>query len=614
MADFSAGDSESLKVFKLLFDFGEKKSWWKSLSVSFFWSEKLTLLIQFLQLFALCYAVNYDYWTEEWRGIIDWVTVVNLDLSSLLHDIIVEDSSGRTVYLAIWVFVCMGMIALYIVGRFFFICSVVAKVKFYRHYFKIAHLLYLPIALGLLPYSICRYDGCWEFEFWQTLFSMLGYIAAGTFLVGMPIYLLLHAKKQILTPDPEDHEQFIQLREMEMVLQISHSWLTEKIYLISSFKLDKLRIYHRPLYQLFVLSMVTVHSVFVEDFGLKMLILTIQITAFSVYVTIFPVYRCFSSSMLLMELSWVLTANYFVAYLKVVDYDSQTLVGSNFTALLAVINLCGLLLLFFLFALFLAFKLKWPVNSDTVKKLALGFRFLLTDLRSAQRMILILRSTTNYQFVKLEPIEKMIDILQNHYELLYQENHPLQYTVLEQVDILDFLRKKVASATLLPCERLERDYPLLLKVVNRRYREQILMNPLKRRILLKLNLLKMFIGNRRTLPFNTGEETNFVGLGEGKRRLGLSDFENFKPTSKEESFQQELPASEDEQILPAVEENSLILQIERAVQDQNHEDLNLLTERALLSPNSHIKNNLVSAWRQVGESKLREDLKRALLQ
>lgn len=46
-------------------------------------------------------------------------------------------------------------------------------------------------------------------------------------------------------------------------------------------------------------------------------------------------------------------------------------------------------------------------------------------------MILTLRGLASYQFVRAPPIEKMLDLLRDHYVLLYKEKHSLQFTVLE---------------------------------------------------------------------------------------------------------------------------------------------------------------------------------------
>lgn len=44
------------------------------------------------------------------------------------------------------------------------------------------------------------------------------------------------------------HEKFIQLREIEFVLQISSTWLTEQHYIYSNYRRTYWRCYHKGIY------------------------------------------------------------------------------------------------------------------------------------------------------------------------------------------------------------------------------------------------------------------------------------------------------------------------------------------------------------------------------
>mmetsp|Transcript_8541 Transcript_8541/g.8479 ORF Transcript_8541/g.8479 Transcript_8541/m.8479 type:complete len:473 (+) Transcript_8541:121-1539(+) len=455
------------------------------------------------------------------------------DFGTLFYSDIIEDSTTRVIYSYLWLIVSGSLIGLYFLFKFIIPFSVLWRIWSERYYFILAHVLYLPIALGLLPAALCQYDNCWDTSaVSQLIMSILSFCVTVLFLLGMPIYMVFYIQKHIITDDPEAHEDFVKQKEMEYVLQISHAWLTERQYLFSSYRRNYLRVYHRPIYELFVLSLVIFHGILNSYQGTKMLILTLICAIFALYTTIFPIYRCMSSSSLYFLGLWVISANMFLGYLKAANYDSEALVDSNMTSLMIVVNVTSAILLVFLMGIFILFRLQWPVHLKTVKNLALGYRFLLADLRNAQKMILILRAKSNYQFVKAEPINGMIKILREHYNLLYKENHPLQYTVLEQLDILDFLKQKVVNQTLLPCKRLEESYSLLVNVINRRWKEQILMSPVKRRILLKLYILRWFLGRFNTTPFNSGASVNYVGKGYGKRQIGIDDLEMEKLYNK----------------------------------------------------------------------------------
>jgi hypothetical protein len=126
----------------------------------------------------------------------------------------------------------------------------------------------------------------------------------------------------------------------------------------------------------------------------------------------------------------------------------------------------------------------------------------------------------------------MIDLLRDHYMLLYKEQHALQFTALEQMDALTYLLKEVRKKTLLPCESLEKNFPLLLNVVDRRAKQACMMNPMKRRILLKLYFLRMFTKNVNLVPFNEGDQYN--RYGKDLKEVGYEDF-NMMSTARVET-------------------------------------------------------------------------------
>jgi hypothetical protein len=500
-------DKESLEIYKLLFDFGQKQRKCQLITISHFWTEKINIAFQTVQLFSFMFACNYESWPLRWQGMYkeSLLSILSLvDIGTYLFDDVMDDSVNRLIYSGAWIMFAAAMGSIYLLFRFVFNLSVLSRVQFQRIYFKIVHIFYLPVALGTIPAALCQYGDC-QPSGSQLVVSILTLAVIGGYLVAYPFYLIVHVTKKVVTTNADAYEEFLRLKEMEYLLGISSAWLTEKLYLFSSYRSTYLRVYHRVVYYVFVLSMVIIHGALNQDNDYKMLILVIISGTFSLYITVLPSYRCLSSSLFYAFCMWLITANYFIGYLKASKYDSQTMADSNLVNILMVINIVGLIMGFIIILMIAMFRLNWDVGIESIKQLAVAYRFLLDDLRNSQKMILTLKSMTNFHFVRKEPIVKMEEILVNHYQLLSKEKHPLQFTVMEQLDILSFLREQVEDETLLPSFKLERDYGLLVRVVNRRWKEQILFNPIKRRILLKLGVLKLFLGERQTNPFNSGE-------------------------------------------------------------------------------------------------------------
>ena len=448
------------------------------------------------------------------------------------------------------------------------------------------------MALGVFPVALCQYDNC-SLTGGQLIVSILTLGVIAIYLIGYPVYLIIHINVQVISTDDDEYNEFIKLKEIEFLLGVSHAWLTEKLYLFSSYRSSKLRIYHRPVYYGFLFLLVAVDAAINTSNMIKLLVLVSMSGIFSLYITIYPVYRSLSSSYIYAFCMWLITANLFIGFLKASGYQAQTMVDANLINILIAINATGIVLLVVLFGMVFMFRFKWEVGIESVKQLAIAYRYLLSDLRNAQKMILTLRTFNNYKFVKIDPIGKMVEILENHYKLLSDENHPLQYTVLEQLDILSYMKGQVEEETLLPSKNLERDYSLLTRVVTRRWREQLLLSPVKRRLLLKLGVLKMFLGNRETKPFNSGDDSGYFD----KRKVIENDFDVNKYYKDFEDLESSRDAYDDTRKSPFEE-------IDGAVDDNDIEELLRITEIQLDFQDSDVLVYLKNAWSKIGIGKL----------
>jgi hypothetical protein len=120
-----------------------------------------------------------------------------------------------------------------------------------------------------------------------------------------------------------------------------------------------------------------------ESIGAKMSVLVGMSAFAAVVTTVLPVYRCLSSSFLYALIWCGITANAFMGWLKAIDYDSWSMADSNFSAIISMVNLLFLVMLFFVIFCCLVFCLRWPVNLETIKELAICYKMLLIDLRNA---------------------------------------------------------------------------------------------------------------------------------------------------------------------------------------------------------------------------------------
>lgn len=600
-------DHDSLRIFEMLFDLKQKHSSFKALYVSSFWSEKLLLMLQGLQLFSLVYLSNYDNWPTLWTAIVK-SSIVNLlavDFASYNYDDLVDDSDQRVLYTVLWLLFSYAALIGYFLVRFVMSVTVLFKVKFQRVAFAIAVVMYLPAAIGIIPASICTYGGCWDSPFPTVLLLLFAIGVFVVYFIGFPVYLILHARSHIITPDSEAHEEFVRLRETEFVLQVSHNWLTDKYYMFSSFRLNYGRIYNKPISLLVMIALVIVHATLGGHVAAKMLVMCCICCGFALYLTFIPAYRCMSSSWLQMAVWWIAAVNASIGYFKAEGYDSELLVDTNLTLFLSVINMIGICLIGFVLFFCVIFALKWPVHMSTIKELALGYRYLLNDLRNAQRMILVLRSLRSFQFVRAQNIVEMVSLLREHYLLLYRERHALQYTVLEQMDVLSFLKDRVDRFSLLPCRRLEENFDLLVKLFKRRTREQVLINPLKRRLLLKLFILKMFLGDRQLQPVYSNHKLSDTNTSLSEIvKSGKIKFEEDEP-----SFTYSTYKTNSKKSSVADEDSDYSAELRELVRLKDYRSLSILTEEALKDFDEQAMRQLKQVWITLGVEFLAEELR-----
>lgn len=71
------------------------------------------------------------------------------------------------------------------------------------------------------------------------------------------IYLILKRK---ISYREKDHNRYIKRKELEYVLELSDNWRKQSFFVFSSFKGSKLRLYFKPVYNIFLLFLVSSHA------------------------------------------------------------------------------------------------------------------------------------------------------------------------------------------------------------------------------------------------------------------------------------------------------------------------------------------------------------------
>lgn len=494
---------ENIRVHQLLFNYKQKTPNFGSLPISMIWTEKFFALLFTLQLYNLIYEASFPLFPPQWklRYSSSYISLLSIDITAISHVSESIPSKIRLAYSVSWLFIASSLLLTGILASFFLRSSNAFRCWFLRHYFKALDFLYIPVCLGLIPTAMCQYDDC-QVTGTQVTISLLTIVVCGVFAIGYPIFCILVISKHEFVCE-DDHEDTLRTKELEQVLGISSQWLYEKMYFFSSFKATRLRIYYKPLRLLFALGVIVVHAGFFEKLQTKILILLIMFSSFTGYCIFAPVYRCSSSNILNALLNGALLGNVFISYLKLNDKNSQYMKGINLAELIYTINMFSVIVIGIVFITIFLTRPKWPTNAQDVKILAASYRFVLNDFRNAQIMISKLQNTNEFMLMFTQPkaITGMIEILYKHYNMLQIENHPLQFTAVEQLDTLTHYESLVKAKSILISPVIIEALPVILNVLKRRGCELIMMSPVKRRILLKINALRIIINGRPTVPF-----------------------------------------------------------------------------------------------------------------
>jgi len=169
------------------------------------------------------------------------------------------------------------------------------------------------------------------------------------------------------------------------------------------------------------------------------------------------------------------------------------MVDNNFGAFLLSLNMFVLLLCLMAFGIFMALKLRWPVDPAMVEEVMTHPRFIsmLGHLREAKTLTMELAKKRKFYFVNKTKYLEIIGYLEHDFTEADKLKHFFKDIILEFIEELTQYYPMVMSESLLPHPRLESVIDLMQTVFLRRAREQILINSRRQKVLLYLLTFRM---------------------------------------------------------------------------------------------------------------------------
>jgi hypothetical protein len=362
---------------------------WAQRRVSLFWVEKLWLVVQYGQLYALMWA-----FARAWplpfvlRSNTRWTVWLNVDVPSFFtyredEDVVPTMRGsifgvlpGYSVIAIIWALVPIAVIA------------VVAFVLWYaRHrYFRIRGatqwlldvavnvglVLQLPTSLLLLRAYICEahplYEGlrlsvepevaCLSGPHFAVMVVCAPTCAFA--LLGFPLWLLYRARACLVYGRRYQHERYLRWLEAEYVHGLSDSWRADRVWLVSSFRRGAGHPYDRGLWALSMSALVAVF-VFLRSLPAIQTDILFAVTAlWSLRQLALPGYRCATSNVLASTVYSGLSVIMFWGVMRAHQIKSSLTVDSAWAQAVNVMSgvLCALVVLLITASALPAFG--WP--------------------------------------------------------------------------------------------------------------------------------------------------------------------------------------------------------------------------------------------------------------
>ena len=515
-------------------------------------SDSLLMLIEHIQIFAVFLVLS-----ERWSWPLDWIKetsfllLFNLDIWEFrkINDGYYEGASNTYVpsenmfsyktYLISWTAVAFSLLLGYFVLYRFLIYKRPLYLLLYltrmkRVFSIVAQLLCIPIGLVVARLFQCRskipttlhstkivLNVANKVECWSGSHAVYGLEALAWFLcllsifffIVYPVYLCKITRRGVFTHSSKQHEGYLQLKEAEYLKGLDIVWAVEQFFLFSSY--CRPWVYYRSImyFLRFLLVVVYAMSLQYQVYPIAVVTATLFILALVMMVlkpfrvNVFNVMKIISLLCnSLNALVGVLLELKVESAILIYPYIKYVLIGINSFVLLAFVIFFSYLVLHHYGVIRKRHPL-WPALSQntTSKELDPNTRHYLRAVLKG-RQVLERALSTPPIFAPVHELERQIQIINAYCREAEVINDPTfdtlwdlldelieAHTVFNSQSLFSESNKKTAHET---ANELMKIMPAFRKRLDKREYDFILVKPVKRRMLLKMYALGLFLNGR----------------------------------------------------------------------------------------------------------------------
>ena len=515
-------------------------------------SDSLLMLIEHVQIFAVFLVLS-----ERWSWPLDWIKetsfllLFNLDIWEFrkINEGYYEGASNTYVpsenmfsyktYLISWTAVAFSLLLGYFVLYRFLIYKRPLYLLLYltrmkRVFSIVAQLLCIPIGLVVARLFQCRskipttlhstkivLNVANKVECWSGSHAVYGLEALAWFLcllsifffIVYPVYLCKITRRGVFTHSSKQHEGYLQLKEAEYLKGLDIVWAVEQFFLFSSY--CRPWVYYRSImyFLRFLLVVVYAMSLQYQVYPIAVVTATLFILALVMMVlkpfrvNVFNVMKIISLLCnSLNALVGVLLELKVESAILIYPYIKYVLIGINSFVLLAFVIFFSYLVLHHYGVIRKRHPL-WPALSQntTSKELDPNTRHYLRAVLKG-RQVLERALSTPPIFAPVHELERQIQIINAYCREAEVINDPTfdtlwdlldelieAHTVFNSQSLFSESNKKTAHET---ANELMKIMPAFRKRLDKREYDFILVKPVKRRMLLKMYALGLFLNGR----------------------------------------------------------------------------------------------------------------------
>lgn len=516
----------------------------KKRQVSLLWQDLLNLTLDFLQIFALLQSMALRWtWSDNWISKTYFFFLFNLDVwefVKVFQGSYVSTQSyytpSSTVAMSYFTFaMAMGGCILLLIGIFVAVYVILWVIKDHQFHSKTAwmrriylifvQILTFPISVNVGHLFHCNNNNqvdvlndvvCFEKSHWGYLFfGIMFYIVL--FLV-VPIYIVYRSRTEALGSCSKHHEAYLLLKETEYKIGLNKVWLHSDIYFFSSFRFWGL--YYRAIVQVIKLSLVIVFIAGFHNVKGQAVAVTVLLFLYALLFIVIRPFRllCFNILLIMMYIS--LGAAGIIGTLET-SYNAYTLDNPwllpQYSKWLLMVTVFIWLLAWCCVTLYLVvnqclyrFSCKqvpiWPTFSTSTKgQLSHETRkFLKMFLRAK----ILLKKIHDYpvMFAPVHTLSKQIQILNAYVREAEYLGDALHGTMLDLLDEIIEVHSSMCQKSLFAesvkdsirhtAKSFLSEMPAFSRRLAQRDYDFILMHPLKKRMLLKMYCMGIFLNGR----------------------------------------------------------------------------------------------------------------------